>query len=263
MSKATSTPRAAVIEMSGVTVGAMRDPGVEVVAGVNWRVAPGEFWIVAGLARSGKSDLLMMAAGLMAARGGDYRLFGEAMPIFDEARLRTRLRLGFVFEGGRLLNQLTVTENIALSLRYHEELTPEELAARVEALLVCTELKPFANSTPGALGRNWQKRTGLARALALQPEVLLLDNPLGGADAREAGWWLNCLAQFAAGHPFMPGKRPTTLVVSTDDLRPWRGLATRFAVLREGRFEVLGDRSRLAPAADPLVKELLSDGQNL
>jgi ABC-type transporter Mla maintaining outer membrane lipid asymmetry ATPase subunit MlaF len=256
MSNPASTP---IIEMSGVSVGAMRDPNFAVVTGVDWHVAAGDFWVVAGLARSGKSDLLMMTAGLMAARGGSYRLFGEVMPIFEETRLRTRLRLGFVFDGGQMFNHLTVADNIALPLRYHEDLPPEQLTERVDALLELAELKPFARRTPGALGRNWQKRVGLARALALQPEILLLDNPLGGADVREAIWWLNLLAQLSAGHEIMPDKRATTLVVSADDLRPWRERARQFAVLRDGRFQVLGNRGQLAAAADSLVKELLAD----
>jgi ABC-type transporter Mla maintaining outer membrane lipid asymmetry ATPase subunit MlaF len=128
----------------------------------------------------------------------------------------------------------------------------------VGALLELTGLQRFARRTPGALGRNWQKRVGLARALALRPEILLLDNPLGGADVREAGWWLNLLAQFSTGHEFMPDKRATTLVVSADDLRPWRERAKQFAVLRDGRFQVLGNRVQLADAPDSVVKELLA-----
>jgi phospholipid/cholesterol/gamma-HCH transport system ATP-binding protein len=257
MSNPASNP---IIEMSGVSVGAMHDPNRVVVEGVNWRVAAGDFWVVAGLARSGKSDLLMLTAGLMAARSGSYRLFGEAMPIFEESRLHTRLRLGFVFDGGQLFNHLTVAENVALPLRYHESLPPDRLSERVDALLELTELKPLARRTPGALGRNWRKRAGLARALALQPEILLLDNPLGGADVREAGWWLSFLTQLSAGHEFMPDRRATTLVVSADDLSPWRERAKQFAILRDGRLETLGDRAQLAAAADSLVKELLAAG---
>lgn len=253
-------PSIPIIDMSGVDVGAMRDPNIEVVTGVNWRVATGDFWAVAGLARSGKSDLLMLTAGLMAARSGTYRLFGEEMPIFEEARLRTRLRLGFVFDGGQLFNHLTVTDNIALPLRYHEEQPAKDWSARMDALLELAELRPFAHRTPGGLGRNWQKRVGLARALALRPEILLLDNPLGGADVREAGWWLNLLAELSTGHELMPDQRPVTLVVSADDLRPWRDRARQFAVLRDGRFHVLGSRAQLAGAADSLVKELLAAG---
>jgi ABC-type transporter Mla maintaining outer membrane lipid asymmetry ATPase subunit MlaF len=195
----------------------------------------------------------------MAAQSGSYRLFGEPMPIFEGENLPTRLRLGFVFDGGQLFNNLTVAENIALPLRYHRDLPPDDLADRVRRLLDLTELTPWAGNTPGTLGRNRCQRAGLARALALQPEVLLLDNPLGGLDVRDATWWLSFLAQLSAGHDFMPGKRPTTLVVSVDDLRPWRERAKQFAVLRDGHFEVLGDRAHLAGAAGSLVKELLAD----
>src|SRR5260370_15025 len=82
--------------------------------------------------------------------------------------------------------------------------------------------------TRRTLGRNWQKRAGLARALALDPEVLLRDNPLGGADALHAGWWLNFLGQLSAGHEVMPGKRATTLAVTADDVNPWRARARQF-----------------------------------
>lgn len=250
-----------IIEMSGVTVGAMRDPKVTAVSGVDWTVAAGDFWVVAGLSRSGKSDLLMLTAGLTAATSGSYRLFGEEMPIFEESRLRTRLRLGFVFDGGQLFNSLTVAENIALPLRYHDRLSAEDVLVRVNQLLELTGLMPFANSTPGTMSRNWQKRVGLARALALQPEILLLDNPLGGVDVREVNWWLNLLSQLSAGHEVMPGKRGTTLVVSADDLRPWRDRAHQFAMLRSRRFETLGNRAQLGDAADALVKELLADAK--
>src|SRR5206468_1523503 len=102
---------------------------------------------------------------------GTYRFFGEAMPIFEDARLPQRLRLGFVFDGGQLFSQLTVAENIALPLRYHPGLTAAQTEERVKTLLEQTELTPWADSTPATLGRNWRKRAGLARSLALQPGV--------------------------------------------------------------------------------------------
>ena len=111
------------IEMTGVAVGALRDPDTTVAEGINWTVNAGDYWVVAGLHGSGKSDFLMLTGGLMAPRQGRYRFFGEEMPIFEEARLKERLRLGLVFEGGQLFNHLTVAENVALPLRYHHNLS--------------------------------------------------------------------------------------------------------------------------------------------
>src|SRR6266850_7782355 len=158
-----------VIDMRGVSVGAMRDPSTVVVEDVNWTVAPGDYWVIGGLQGSGKSDFLMMTGGLMAPLAGTYCFLGEEMPIFEEDRLAHRLRLGFVFDGGQLFNHLTVSENISLPLQYHHNLDKAEARAEVQRMLDLTELGPWADSTPGAIARNWQKRVGLARALVLRP----------------------------------------------------------------------------------------------
>jgi phospholipid/cholesterol/gamma-HCH transport system ATP-binding protein len=246
-----------VIEMNAVAAGSMRAPDATVAEDVNWRVAAGDYWVVAGLHGSGKSDFLMMTAGLAAPARGSYRLFGEAMPIFGDDRLATRLRLGLVFDGGQLFNHLTLAENVALPLRYHRNLTPAQAEAAVQAMLELTELAPWAGSTPGAIGRNWQRRAGLARALMLHPEVLLLDNPLTGLDLRHTNWWLNFLDQLSAGRT-LPEGRPMTLVVTAEDLRPWRGRARQFAVLKGRQFVVFGSRDELEQTTDPLVQEMLA-----
>ena len=92
------------IEMRGVNVGAMRDTTFTVVEDVNWSVAAGEFWVIAGQEQSGKSDLLMLAAGLMSPASGDCQILGSDPQNFGEAELAERLRVGFVFQGGHLFN---------------------------------------------------------------------------------------------------------------------------------------------------------------
>ena len=246
------------IEMTGVAVSALREPDKMVAEGINWTVNAGDYWVVAGLHGAGKSDFLMLTGGLMAPRQGRYRFFGEEMPIFEETRLKKRLRLGLVFEGGQLFNHLTVAENIELPLRYHHNLSRSEAAAAVRELLACMELAPWADSTPGALGRSWQKRAGLARALALQPEVLLVDNPLAGLDPRHVQWWLGFLDQLSKGHSLTRG-RPVTLVITTADFHPWKGHARQFAVLRNHAFVVLGAWAQLKGAGAELVQELLTE----
>ena len=246
------------IEMTGVAASALRDPNTMVAEGINWTVNAADYWVVAGVHGAGKSDFLMLTGGLMPPRQGRYQFFGEAMPIFEEARLQERLRLGLVFDGGQLLNHLTVAENVALPLRYHHNLSRAEAAAAVAELLERTELTPWAESTPGTLGRSWQKRAGLARALALKPEVLLVDNPLAGLDPRHVHWWLAFLDQLSKGHSLMHG-RPVTLVVTTADFRPWKGHARQFAVLRNHGFVAFGTWAQLEAASEELVRELLTD----
>ncbi len=106
----------------------MRDASLRVIEEVDWSVAAGEFWVVAGQEHSGKSDLLMLAAGLMSPAAGSYKLFGSDTKDFGEAELAERLRVGFVFQGGQLFNQLTIAENVALPLRYQKNLTAAEAA---------------------------------------------------------------------------------------------------------------------------------------
>lgn len=192
----------------------------------------------------------------MPPAGGSYRFFGEEMPIFEEARLKERLRLGMVFETGQLFNHLTVAENVALPLRYHRNLTRAQAEPEVQKFLEGMELGPWADGTPGAIGRNWQKRVGLARALALEPEVLIVDSPLTGLDLRHARWWLSFLDQLSKGHTLLGG-RPVTLVVTAADLQPWKGRARQFAILRNKRLSVLGSWEQTESASDELIQELL------
>jgi len=246
------------IEMTGLAFGAMHEPEITVAEDINWMVNPGDYWVVAGLHGAGKSDFLMLAGGLMPPQRGQYRFFGEPMPIFEDARLKTRLRLGLVFEGGQLFNHLTVLENVALPLRYHRNLGIVEATAAVGELMASLELETWADRLPGALGRSWQKRAGLARALALQPEVLLVDNPLAGLDPRQASWWLSFLDQLSKGHRLMRD-RPVTLVVTTADFRPWQDHARQFALLRNRGFRVLGEWAQVAAAGEGRVRELLTE----
>jgi len=230
------------------------------VEDINWTVCPGDYWVIGGLQGSGKSDFLMMTGGVMPPAQGRYRLFGQEMPIFDDARLSQRLRLGLAFDGGRLFNHLTVRENIALPLRYHRNLTAAEAEGPVRLFLEALELDPWADSTPGALGRSWQKRVGLARALMLKPEVLLVDNPLGGLDLPHVYWWLGFLEELTRGDNRIAAQ-PVTLVLTTADLRPWKERARQFAVLKNRHLTVLGNWEQVEAASTELVQELLAVGQ--
>ena len=245
------------IEMRGVTVAAMRDASFTVIEDVNWSVAAGEFWVVAGQEHSGKSDLLMLAAGLMPPADGTCNLFGCDTKKFGEEELAERLRVGFVFQGAKLFNQLTIAENIALPLQYQKNFTRAEVADETQALMELMELTPLADVTPANVAANWRQRAALARALILRPEALLLDNPQAGLGARHLRWWLRFLDQLSRGHAHFGGK-PMTLVVTADDLRPWQNARRKFAVLRDKKFIPLGAWNEVETADDPVVKELLA-----
>ncbi len=244
--------------MRGLAVASMKNPNVTVAADVNWTVHAGEFWVVGAPQHSGKSDFLMTAGGIMSPAAGEYTFLGEAMPIFEESRMAHRLKLGFVFDGGQLLGSLTIAENIALPLRYHSKLTETEIESRVTELLELTDLTAFAYNTPVNVARSWQQRAGLARALALSPEVLLLDSPLTGLDVRHTVWWLAFLGELAKGHR-IAGTKPMTLVATADDLRPWRRRANRVACLSGGKFLALGEWPAVDASRETVVQELLQD----
>jgi ABC-type transporter Mla maintaining outer membrane lipid asymmetry ATPase subunit MlaF len=248
-------PTLPVMGLRAVAVSALRDAQRVVLEGVDWTVNAGEYWVVGGMEISGKSDLLALAAGLMPPAAGSYYLFGCDMSVARE-QVEERLKVGLVFEDGKLLHQLTVRENLALPLRYHGDLTEDQVEAKIAAMLERTELSPFAETVSANLSRAARKRVGLARALMLDPELLLLDNPLTGQDLRQAQWWLAFIRSFLSDKPAGSGPG-RTVVVTTQDLRYWVEEDCQIAVLDNRRFLKVGGAAELAANQVPLVRELL------
>jgi ABC-type transporter Mla maintaining outer membrane lipid asymmetry ATPase subunit MlaF len=245
------------IEMIGVAVAALHEPGRVALEEINWSVTSGEFWAVAGLLGAGKTDLLALTAGVMRPIRGTYRLFGkEFTDRYEHEMLEERLRVGMVFDGGQLLSRLTLAENIALPLQYHRDYSREACAEFVEPLLEFTGTVALAGLYPGQVSRIWLQRVGLARALALRPEVVLLDNPLSGLDPRQATWWMENLVALSRGHP-ITGGRPLTLVVTGHDLRTWKGMANRFGILKNRRLITVTHLTDPSAHAESLHEELL------
>jgi ABC-type transporter Mla maintaining outer membrane lipid asymmetry ATPase subunit MlaF len=231
--------KTAVMEMRDVEVAALRDPSVIVLEQVNWTVLENEFWVVAGPQQSGKSDLLALGAALMNPAAGTFRLFGREVQEFNETDAVERQRIGFMFGDGKLFNQMTIAENIALPLQYHKDLGDSESARDIESLVELLELTHCAKMMPGQVAAVWRQRAALARALVLRPQLLLLDNPNAGLIERHRRWLVNFLNQLWRGHEFF-GNRPMTIVACTDDLRAWEDPGRKFAALYEGRFTLLG-----------------------
>jgi len=129
-------------------------------------------------------------------------------------------------------------------LRYHRNWTEEQAAASVQALLETTELTPLADSTTQSLTTGWQQRVGLARALALQPEVLFLDEPLAGLEAGQRLWWSGFLDQLSLGAPCTRGRK-MTLIAVTNDFKLWSAARRHFAWLKDGHWQSLGESAEI------------------
>lgn len=230
-----------IIELRDVTVPSRRDTETAVIEGVNWKVREDDFWIVGGLQGSGKSDLMFMLAGLTKPSRGAYSLFGQDMTRhFGDEFLPSRLRVGMVFDDARLLNHLNIAENVSLPACYHNDLRPEEVEGWLTELLMATDIPEFAGTMPSVLARQWRRRAALARALSLRPELLLLENPLRGLDARHKAWWISFVKSLWRGHDLLRGKA-MTVIVSTDEFRPWREVGAQFATLHQKVFETIGE----------------------
>ncbi len=254
----TSTTTEPALELRGVEVPPRHGGSASLLREVDWSVEVKDFWVVGGLLNSGKTRLLETAAGMVTPRSGTVKLLGrEIRAGLGDEEVHHRLKLGLVHDGGLLFRALSVAENISLPLRYHHNATPEDVQSRLERWLDATGLKPRANLSAGTVGRNWAQRAGLARACILEPEVLLLDNPLTGLDPQHARWWLEMLQQIHQGHPLV-GRRPMTVVVTCDDFRPWFGSGRKYARLHEGRLEVLNPDRGAAH-----LNELLIEGAAL
>ena len=133
-----------------------------------------------------------------------------------------------------MFNELTVAENVALPLCYHRNWRPEEACAEVKEILEWTELSSLAHDKAQMLGAGWRQRVGLARALALKPQILFLDEPASGLEADHHQWAQAFLAELA--------KKQIAVISSTYDFVPWHGGRHNYAVIKDKQWQVLGER---------------------
>lgn len=139
----------------------------------------------------------------------------------------------------------TVAENVALPMRYHRNWSEAEAEEQVAALLELTGLMPVARKSAGGLSRHWRQRVGLARALGVGPDVLLLDQPLARLDFEERDWWGEFLHRLRKGALPIPGIRPHSIVVTTESVISWKSLAGHFAMVEKKRWRTLADTAEL------------------
>lgn len=246
------------LRMTDVSIAHPRSPRKPFVAHIHWAVRSGACWGITGLQGTGKTRVLEVIAGLHPFLEGRVEVYGQVLGQYEGDKvLDTRRKVGLLFDGnGRLFPSLSVYENIVLPWCYHRNLTPSEAVEVAEPLIRHLDLEPYLTLYPGRLSRGWSRRVALARTLILNPELLLLDDPLSGLDPTHTRWWREFLEMLTAGHPWFHQK-PVTLIIATDDLQPLFSLAHQFAWIHDGKWENLGDRKDVETSANPLLQEML------
>ena len=157
--------------------------GRRVLNGISFKVYKGDTMIVMGASGCGKSTLLRHVVGSMKPTSGSVKLFGEEITTMNERELALiRRRFGLLFQSGALLQSLTVGENVALPIEEHTKLAPDIIDLMVKMKLEMVGLSGFENFKPAEISGGMKKRVGLARALALDPELLFSDEPTAGLD---------------------------------------------------------------------------------
>src|SRR5256712_6746215 len=208
---------------------------VEVLRGVSFALAKGETLVVMGGSGSGKTVLLRLVAGLIRPDAGQIRVFDHAIErLSEEDLLLLRRRMGFVFQGAALFDSLSVYENVAYPLREHTSLGEAEIRERVVRNLSLVGLgSEVLGLLPAELSGGMKKRVGIARALSVDPEALLFDEPTGGLDPTNAKLVGELIRELRAGGC-------DTARAIPHDLELAKTVADRVAVLIAGRVATLG-----------------------
>lgn len=246
-----------VIQLIDADIPASARGDTPLLKGINWSIQPRDFWVVGGMHVSGKSGVLATAAGLAPPVRGKCFLFGRDLAEMVETEvIALRQKIGFLFSGIRPFSDLTVAENVSLPWRYHQNQGLPESDGRTRHMLDLMELGTYAHLSESQVGHPWRQRIGLARALMLRPEILILDNPLTGLDPRHVTWWVEFLRQLAAGHE-VAGGRPMTIIASTENFSAWLGIGKQFALLHQNQWCFIGGPQDLLNCRDPIASELL------
>src|SRR5262252_8583783 len=223
----------------------------EILHGISFDAPAGQTLVILGGSGSGKSTLLRTLVGLENPSGGSIRIRGKDFAGMKESeRDELRKKMGMSFQSGALFGSMTVAENVALPLREHTQLDESTIDIMVRLKLNQVGLSGFENYMPAQLSGGMKKRAAIARALAMDPEVLFFDEPSAGLDP-----------VIAAGIDDLILKLKTafrlSLIVVTHELASAFLIADRMILIDKGKIVALGTRDELRASQHPRVRQFL------
>ncbi len=219
---------------------------------ISFNVQRGDTLVIMGGSGCGKSTLLRHMIGSMKPTSGCVKLFGEEITTMKERELeRVRLRFGMLFQSGALLASLTVGENVALPLLQHTDKSPDEIEEIVKQKLQMVGLTGFEDLKPDEISGGMKKRVGLARALALDPELLFSDEPTSGLDPIMTAVVDQLTLKLAHGNHM------TAVVVSHDMTSAFR-IASRMIMLGHGGIVAQGTPDEIRASSNPEVQQFIN-----
>lgn len=226
----------------------------KVLNGISLQVNRGQTLAVLGRSGGGKSVLLKLLIRLQVPDAGSIRIAGQEITTLDDRQLNeVRKKIGFLFQQAALYDSLTVKENVAFPIERHMKTSAEQVKKRARELLAEVGMDRDLGKLPSEISGGMQKRVGLARAIALDPEILLFDEPTAGLDpitAAEIGRLINDLKQ----------KRHMSAIVVTHDVQGARAYADRMVLLRNGSIEAEGSFEELQSSKDEFVADFFGYG---
>jgi phospholipid/cholesterol/gamma-HCH transport system ATP-binding protein len=224
----------------------------KVLNGISLAVSRGETLAVLGRSGTGKSVLLRLIIGLEKPDSGSVRIHGQDIVGLALDQLgEIRMKMGFLFQHAALYDSLTVEQNVAFPLQHHKkEMSKSEHGDRVKQLLTEVGMEGDLEKMPSDISGGMQKRVGLARALALEPDILLLDEPTAGLDPISAAEINDLVLKLQEEHHMAS-------IVVTHDLHSAKTIAGRLALINEGNVVIEGSFEELQKSDIEFVREFL------
>lgn len=224
----------------------------QVLDGVSFNIGRGSVTAIMGRSGSGKSVLMRHLIGLEKPDAGDILIEGENIVGMRSKDLnRIRRRFGVLFQDGALFDSLSVKDNVAFPLREHTNFTESELLERVEDNLARVGMKDHQNKFPAELSGGMRKKAALARALALDPEIVFFDEPTTGLDPITRAVIYRLIQETHA-------KSALTYILVSHDVKGILGISDRVLMLFDGRIGVEGSPEEIRESSDPWVRQFVT-----